>query len=339
MVKSEKDRNMKKQIITTFILLFCACMISLAQNHKKPTSIKKATVKAEKQVKKERMKAYKRKLLQVSPRVQFGIGNYFSTMTYETPNLGAEITHLTNDLKADFPWVPWKNVSIEQGPSTRTRTMQKNGEFYGIVGMNLPGIFVDMEIGPGRFSRASFSAGDLFGEGNLAETVAGQIIAPETKRSFTMKIGADVGRVLPDHLLPELDFGPVDVGIDGSAYYLMGVDFSYRVGTEIIDPSATEHLEEIFEPVPIISDRAKKEAAETIIGHIESNLPTYFWAPAFKGYGYSIKAYIDIGERLRITGGYNFERAKGMSFEDADWLQAGPIVKRRFYSFGISTQI
>lgn len=328
-----------KKILLAITIIVCAFGMVTAQTAKKPTTIKKATAKAEKQVKAERNKAYKKKLLQVSPRVQFGVGNYYATMTYEVPNLGAEIASMTNDLKDQFPWVPWKNVTIEQGPLERTRSMQKNGELYGIYGMNLPAVFVDLEIGPGRFSRAAFGLGDILGKGSLGETVADQVTAPRTKRSYTLKLGAEVGRLLPDHLQPELDFGPVQIGVDGSLYYLIGVDFSYRIGTEIIDPSATTHLEEIFAPVPIISDRAKKDAAETIIGHIESGLPSYFWAPAFKGYGYTAKAYINIGERLRITGGYNFERSKGMTFDEAEWLQGGPIVKRKFYTFGIETQI
>ena len=149
----------------------------------------------------------------------------------------------------------------------------------------------------------------------------------------------ELERILPDHWQPKLTFGNVKMGLGGSAYYVLSYDESYRVGLEVIDPNAKERLEGLFDPILFVPQAAKTQAAEMIVGHVENSLPSYFWLPAMQGIGFSGRAYIDFGKRVRIAARYHHERTKGVQPTNAEWFFTGPTIKRSFFALCLETQI
>lgn len=291
-------------------------------------------------------KVYLRKLIQVSPRVHYGFGNFQSTMSYRVPNLEAEIAEVANNLRTRFPWVPWKDITLgEEGDILRTRTMEKKGQFFGTVGLNIPIFFLDLEMGSGRFSESLFTTNEvwppnkLFKMEEMISLMIKRASMPDAKASMTLRVGMELERLLPNPWRPRLTYKLVSAGLDVEGYFLIGGDFSYRPGIEVIDPNAVEHLKGLFSGIPIVPDNAKSEAAELIVRQVESSLPTYFWIPGLRGFGLKGEAFIDIGHRLRINVNYHHEWAKGLKIKKAEWLQEGPSIERTFLSIGITTQI
>ena len=290
-------------------------------------------------------KAYLEKLTRISVRVPYGITSQQSEMTYKVPDVSHALADAANELKSEYPWVPWGEINWDTGDPYRTRNVSTQGQFFIRAGLNLPIIFVEIEGGAGRFSKPFLRPRDvlppwkIFQSDELTELVTRRVTTPKAQGAVTARIGVDMERIVPDHLLPRLEFGDFALGMDFSAYYLLGADFSYRVGLEIIDPSAVDHLEGLFSRVPLVSANTKRKAAEAIVGHVESGMISYFWPPALSGFGFSGKAYLDIGQRLRIAARYHRERARGIQFKTQDWLFRGPQVRTQFLSIGIETQI
>ena len=290
-------------------------------------------------------KAYLNKLTRVSLRVPYGLVSQESYMQYKVPDVTNALESAANELKSEYPWVPWGEISWDMGDPYRERRVSTQSQFFIRAGLNLPVIFVEIEGGAGRFSRAFLRPKDvlppwkILDEQELTHLVTRRITTPKAKGAVTARVGVDLERITPDHLLPRLEFGNVAVGLDLSAYYLIGADFSYQVGLEIVDPNAADHLEGLFSRVPLISQNTKRQAAEAIVGHVESSMITYFWPPALQGFGFSGKAYIDLGQRLRIAARYHRERARGLRLKTNDWLFQGPVVNTQFLSFGIETQL
>ncbi|MEZ4776526.1 MAG: hypothetical protein R3D00_25345 [Bacteroidia bacterium] len=290
-------------------------------------------------------KAYRKKLLRVSPRVHYGTGFYKSAMTYTLPDLNAGLDVVKAELKPTLPWVPWEKIDLTPYNTTKERALRKQGQFFGRAGINLPLFFIDVEGGIGMFSESMVEVGDVvpvkqfFNEQNLKELILKQVTTPRPKGALTARMGMELSRVLPDPWLPRVRFGQVAMGVDASGYYMFGTDMSYQAGLELIAPEAVTNLELLFDPIPLIPAKAKTEAAQTIIARVESKLPAYFWPPALTGYGLSGKVYVDVGRSLRFSACYHYEKARGISFESSEWLGQGPRVIRTFYSFGIESQL
>ncbi|MEZ4827959.1 MAG: hypothetical protein R3C61_17000 [Bacteroidia bacterium] len=291
------------------------------------------------------LKAYRKKLLRVSPRVHYGTGFYHSAMTYNLPDLNAGLDVVKAELKPTLPWVPWEKIDLSPYNTTQERALRKHGQFFGRAGINLPLFFIDVEGGIGMFNEASVEAGDVlkakkfFSEENLKQLIVKQVTSPRPKGALTARVGMELSRVIPDPWLPRVKMGPVTAGLDASGYYLFGTDMSYQAGLELISPEAVNSLELLFDPIPLIPAKTKTEAAQTIVSRIESKIPAYFWPPALTGYGLSGKLYVDVGKSLRFSACYHFEKARGISFESSEWLGQGPRVIRTFYSFGIESQL
>lgn len=293
-----------------------------------------------------RRKAYINKLSRVSVRAAYGFSSARSTMNYELPNLEATVANAANALKNQYAWVPWGQVDVPVGAPQRQRELNKNGQFFISAGLNIPLGFIEVEAGPGRFSQSAFALSDFMPpwEGldmaRTGELMMQRVASPEAKTAMTFRIGSELERLLPEHLLPKIRIGKsMSIGFDVSGYYLTSTDLSYRVGVEILDPQAVPHLEDLFSPIPLISDNTKTQAATAIVSHVESSLPTYFWLPALKGYGLGAKAYINLNHRLRFAARYHYEQTRGVQLEATDWMPRGPIVKTTFLSFGLETQI
>ncbi|RMG29373.1 MAG: hypothetical protein D6730_04000 [Bacteroidetes bacterium] len=290
-------------------------------------------------------RAWLKKLLQVSPRVNYGVGTFRASMAYHVPDLGASVSRAANELRGRFPWVPWSEVQLDFGDTYRQRQLQKPWKFFGTVGINLPLIFLDVETGSGRFSEPFITAAEvwppwtLFRMDEVMNLLLKRVTTPEAKGALSLRAGVELERLLPDHWRPRLSFGPFATGIDVQAYYLLGLDFSYRVGLEVIDPRAVAHLQAAFDPIPFVPQKAKEEAAAAIVGHVEASLPTYFWAPATHGWGIGAEAFLDIGKKVRFHASYFHEQSQGMRLQAADWLLQGPGIQRQFFTIGITTQL
>ena len=315
---------------------------ALLESNQAPDTTKK--IKPE-QAKPEWKNHYFKKLLQVSPRVHYGFGNYGSRMSYEVPNIEFAVRSAINELKDKYPWAPWKNVSIQPDANIRERINEQRGKFFTTAGINLPLIYIDIEASVGRYSQPLVTMKEVWppwkkvGEEGYGDLVAKRITTPRAKAAVTGRIGIELERLLPDHLSPRFQFGPVALGLDMSTYYVISADFSYRIGMESIAPDANTQIQKVFEPVPIISDEKKQEAAQALVGHIESKLPSYFWAPAMHGIGVSGKGYLDIGKRFRFAVNYHHEAMKGMKINQAEWLEPGPPVWTHFITFGIQSKL
>lgn len=283
--------------------------------------------------------------MKISPRVHYGTGFYQSAMTYQIPDITGSLEAAKTELHQDFPWVPWNKIDLQPYHTEKERALRKHGQFFGRAGLNLPLVFVDVEGGVGMFSESHITAedatplGKLFSEEKLKEIVIRQMTNPRPKGALTVRTGLELQRILPDQWLPRVRFGPFAAGLDGAGYFIFGTDMSYKTGVEIIDPAAREHLEELFDPIPLIPAKIKTEAANAIVTQVEAKIPTYFWPPALKGYGLSGKAYLDIGKSLRLSATYQYESLRGISFSGEEWLGEGPQVIRTFYSFGIESQL
>lgn len=293
-----------------------------------------------------RRKAYINKLSRVSVRAAYGFSSARSTMNYELPNLEATVASAANSLKSQYAWVPWGQVDVPVGAPQRQRELNKNGQFFISAGLNIPLGFIEVEAGPGRFSQSAFALSDFMPPwkgldmARTGELMMQRVASPEAKTAMTFRIGSELERLLPEHLLPKIRLGQsMSIGFDVSGYYLTSTDMSYRVGVEILDPQAVPHLEDLFSPIPLISDNTKTQAATAIVSHVESSLPTYFWLPALKGYGFGAKAYINLNHRLRFAARYHYEQTRGVRLEATDWMPRGPVVKTTFLSFGLETQI
>lgn len=288
---------------------------------------------------------YMSKLLQVSPRIHFGIGSFQSTMTYNMPDLSELVDNSLGSLQNTYPWVPWKNISVAPEAGTRTRMQQQAGKFFGTFGLNLPFIFMDLEVGAGRFAQPTLTFGDIWPPGELfrlqqlTNLVIDRITASKPKRSATLRIGIEGERLIPEAMLPRVEFKNMALGLDISLYSLLGVDMSYRPGAEMMGENAAESLENSFASIPLVGDETKRLAAEAIMAQIEESLPLYLWIPAMKGIGFSAKAYLDLGAHTRFVLQYHQENSKGLKVSNEDWLQSGPALKRTFFTFGISTQL
>ena len=298
------------------------------------------------EAKKASRKAYLRKLLSVSPRISYGVGFDRSAMNYNLPNLAPFIESAKEKLNLQYSWIPWNQVDISPINTNRERELVKNGKMSATAGINLPVIFIDVEAGAGRFSNALLAFKDVFPPWKLFNKVETfenimlkRVTTPETQTAFTLKAGVELERILPQRWQPNIDFGKIDMGLDGSFYYVISYDDSYRIGLEAIDPNAQERLEHVFESVPLIPHTIKEKAAQSIIGHVESSLPSYFWLPAMHGFGYSGKVYVDFGKRVRIAARYHREKTKGIQPTNADWFFTGPTVKRSFFTVSLETQI
>lgn len=293
-----------------------------------------------------RRKAYVNKLTRFSVRAAYGFGQYRSTMQYELPNLEATVAEAVNSLQSQYAWVPWGQVEVPTTAPQRERVLNKRGQFRIAAGLNVPLGFIEIEAGPGRFSESAYSLQDVWPPWQgLDMTRAGELMmqrvaTPEAKTSMTLRMGTELERLLPEHLLPKLRLGKkLAMGFDASAYYLTGTDLSYRTGVELLDPHAVDHLQDLFDPIPLIPKATKTQAAEAIVAHVESSLPGYFWLPALRGYGLGAKAYVNLNPRLRFAARYQFERSQGLRLESTDWMPRGPVVSTTSFSFGIETQI
>lgn len=298
-----------------------------------------------KEVKAYWKKAYFAKLRKVSPRVSYGIGNFEASMRYRVPDVQGILAETANDLDSKYRWVPWNKIEIEPSEPFRTKTLKKSGNFFLTTGINLPLFFVDVEAGVGRFSEPLLTVSEVF---PLSESVSSEgfgnllikrVTTPTAKASVNLRVGLELERVLPDHLLPRLEFGMFAAGVDVGAYYLIGADFSYRAGFEVLGDEILEKIESAFDPIPIISDQAKKDAAYAILGHMESRTPAYLWVPAFQGYGLKGQVYLDIGQGLRIAGTYTHEKSFGLKLKNTDWLKQGPQIWRNFFTLGIESKL
>ena len=291
-------------------------------------------------------KAYLRKLLSISPRISYGVGFDRSVMNYNLPTLTPYIESAREKLNLQYSWIPWNKINLSPINTNREKELIKKGKMSATAGINLPVIFIDVEAGAGRFSNALLAFRDVFPpwklfnkEETFRNLLLKRVSTPETQTAFTIKTGIELERVLPQRWQPNLDFGKIDMGLDGSFYYVLSYDDSYRVGLEAIDPNAQKRLEDLFEPVALIPHTVKEKAAQAIIGHVESSLPSYFWMPAMHGFGYSGKVYIDFGKRVRIAARYHREKTKGIQVTNSDWLFTGPTVKRSFFTVSLETQI
>lgn len=288
---------------------------------------------------------YMRRLLKISPRIHYGVGNFRSSMTYDLPNLSNALGNTVNSLKEKYPWVPWKQVSVIPQEGTRTRTVRQQGKFFGTVGINLPVIFLEMEAGGGRFTQPAITFSDvwppreLFQLEQLTNIMVERITQSKPQRTATLRVGVDAERLIPMAYLPRMEFKRAAIGLDASAYYLLGVDMSYRSGIELLGENAEEKLVESFGSIPLVSETVKMQAAQSIIRQMENSLPSYLWPPAMQGFGLVGKAYIDLGQDTRISLQYHLERSKGLSFTKGEFLQQGPALNRTFLTFGITTQL
>ena len=268
-----------------------------------PDTLKKIKTEKEKPEWKTR---YIKKLTQVSPRVHYGWGNYTTRMSYQVPDIDFAVSSAINELKNKYPWAPWKKVSIQPDAEFREKINEQKGKFFTSAGINLPLIFIDIEASVGRYSQPIITMEEVWpvwkkvGEQSYSELLEKRVTTPRAKASLTGRIGIELERLLPDHLQPRFQFGPIALGLDMSTYYVMSADFSYRVGLEAIAPDAAAQVQKVFEPVPIVSEEKKREAAVALVGHIESKIPSYFWAPAMHGIGISGKGYLDIGKAFSI---------------------------------------
>lgn len=290
-------------------------------------------------------KAYFAKLRKVSPRVSYGIGNFEASMRYKVPDVQQILAETANDLDSKYRWIPWNKIDVEPADPFRTKTLKKSGNFFLTTGLNLPIFFVDVEAGVGRFSEPLLTVSEVF---PIRESVSSEgfgklmlkrVTTPTTKGSVNLRVGVELERVLPDHLLPRLKFGMFAAGIDVGAYYLIGADFSYRAGFEVLGEEILGKIENALAPVPIISAQAKKDAANAILGHMESRTPAYLWVPAFQGYGLKGQVYFDIGQGLRIAGTYTQEKSFGLQLKGTDWLKQGPQIWRNFFTLGIESKL
>ncbi|MEM7367501.1 MAG: hypothetical protein AAF587_02800 [Bacteroidota bacterium] len=288
---------------------------------------------------------YMRKLLQVSPRISYGVGSFKSTMTYDLPNLSNALGNTVNNLQEKYPWVPWKQVTVIPTEGTRTRTVRQQGKFFGTVGMNLPVVFVEIEAGGGRFTQPALTLKDLwppnelFQLERLTSLMVDRVTQSKPQRAANLRIGIDAERLIPAAYLPRKEFKRTAIGLDASAYYLLGVDLSYKSGIELLGEHAAEKMVESFGSIPLVSETVKMQAAQSMIRQIEQSLPAYLWPPAMQGFGLVGKAYWDLGTHTRIVLQYHFEHTKGLSFTDGDFLQQGPALRRTFLTFGITTQL
>lgn len=334
--------------LLVFLGLFLWLHVGVAgQNYFHSISLNQPDVhlRPEPPAKKAWSRAYVQKLLLVSPRTNFGVGTFHTQMTYFVPDLGAFVEDAARDLKGTFPWVPWNEVQVDVGNVNRTRSLRKPWTFYGTVGVNLPFVFIDLEAGAGRFSQPFLMVEDvmppwrLFGLDALIDLVGKRIATPGEKGSLTLRLGAELERLLPDPYLPRLRLGGMEAGLDLQGYFLLGADLSYRTGLEVVEPRALARLAEVLDPVPLVPQNIKSDAAEAILKHVEAALPTYFWAPIFKGWGLGAEAYLDLNGRLRVHGSFQLEQARGLKVEGADWLQAGPSMYRTFFTIGVTAPL
>ena len=315
---------------------------ALMETFQEPDTIKKIKSESERPEWKTR---YIKKLTQVSPRVHYGIGNYFARMNYEVPNIDFAVSSAINDLKSKYPWAPWNKVSVQPDATVRDKMNDQKGKFFTTAGINLPIIFIDIEASVGRYSQPLVTLKEVWppwkkaGEEGYSALLAKRITTPRAKAAVTGRAGIELERLLPDHLIPRFQFGPAALGMDMSTYYVISADFSYRIGLESIAPDAAKQIQKVFDPVPLISDEKKHEAAQALVGHIESKIPSYFWAPAMHGMGVSGKVYLDIGRRFRFAVNYHHEAMKGMKINQAEWLEPGPHIWTRFITFGIQSKL
>lgn len=290
-------------------------------------------------------KAYFAKLRKVSPRVSYGIGNFEASMRYEVPDVRQALTETANDLESKYRWIPWNKIDVQASEPFRTKTLKKTGNFFLTTGINLPIFFVDVEAGVGRFSEPLLTVSEVFplresvSSAGFGELLIKRVTTPTTKGSLNLRAGVELERVLPDHLLPRLTFGMFAAGIDVGAYYLIGADFSYRTGFEVLGDEILEKIENVFAPIPLVPDQTKKDAANAILGHMEARVPAYLWVPAFQGYGLKGQVYLDIGQGLRIAGTYTHEKSFGLKLKSTDWLKQGPQIWRNFFTLGVESKL
>ncbi|MEL6252480.1 MAG: hypothetical protein AAFR87_10765 [Bacteroidota bacterium] len=283
------------------------------------------------------------KLRKVSPRVSYGIGTFESSMRYKVPDLQNALIGAGNDLDNKYRWIPWNQIELQPTDPYRTKTLRKSGNFYFTGGINLPVFFLDIEAGVGRFSeplltvKEIFPLGETVSKEGFGELLLKRVTTPSKRGTLNMRLGIEAERVLPDHLLPRLEYGPFAIGIDAGAYYLLGADFSYRVGFEVVGEEAYEKITGVFDPIPLVPNNIKEEAITALLGHIESRIPAYPWAPAFQGYGLKGQVYLDIGKGLRIAGTYTHEKAFGLKLK-GEWLNPGPQIWRNFFTIGIESK-
>lgn len=317
---------------------------SLGLNSLYAQKISKKAEKVEQKRRAQKMK-YFYKLLSVSPRADFGIGFHHSRMTYQIPSLNNQVQEVQNELKGQYPWVPWKDVEIENGNPERTRSLRKGGEFYFTGGLNLPVIFIEVEAGIGKFSDPFLTIDKVFPPWKLTkkdeieDILVDRILSTDPKASFNLRIGGELERLLPEYWQPRMKVGFVEIGLDASAYFTLGFDMSYRPGVELIAPEATNSLESAFQPIPVISDNMKSDAARAIINRIEQKIPTYLWAPASRGYGIGTEAYVNLGRSMRLSIHYRHERSRGLRLNELNWMMRGPKLKRDYLTIGIHTRI
>ncbi|MEM6800934.1 MAG: hypothetical protein AAF696_05990 [Bacteroidota bacterium] len=289
-------------------------------------------------------KAYFAKLRKVSPRVSYGIGSFESRIRYRVPDIQNALIGAANDLDNQYRWIPWNQLELQPEDPYRTKSLKKSGNFYFTGGINLPLFFLDIEAGVGRFSEPLITLDEIFPLGEslsqegFASLLLKRITTPSTKGSINFRLGLELERVLPDHLLPRLSFKHFAIGIDAGAYYLIGADFSYRVGFEVLGEETLAKIENVFEPIPFVPAETKRKAATALLGQIESRIPAYPWAPAFQGYGLKGQIYLDIGKGLRIAGTYTHEKSFGLNLKSAEWLNQGPEIWRSFFTLGIESK-
>ncbi|MEL6671357.1 MAG: hypothetical protein AAFR61_04170 [Bacteroidota bacterium] len=288
---------------------------------------------------------YMKKLMRVSARVSYGIGQFESYMSYELPDISEDVNAVAQQLGATYAWVPWDKVQLQPTNLKREKSQRNLGQFYSNTGINLPIFFLDVETSIGRFSEPLIQFDEVWppwkkaNKEDMAYLLIKRAINPDAKGMINLKIGLESERLLPDHLQPRIRFGDVQVGLDVMAYYLIGADLSYNVGLEVINGNAQEHLMDVFEGVPLITNRMKEDAAQAIISQVESRLPSYFWPPALQGFGLGGKVYVDVGKRFRLAARYQSERTQGIKLETPEYSLQGPTVYRHFFSIGIESQL
>ncbi|MEZ4851994.1 MAG: hypothetical protein R3B93_26005 [Bacteroidia bacterium] len=292
-----------------------------------------------------RKKAYLKQLLSVSPRVSYGVSFERAYMSYQVPMIDQYLKDGLDAVIDQFPWIRSDKVTLKPSDPNREREMIKRGRMTAVAGLNLPVIFVDVEAGAGRFGESLITFKDvippwkLFNSNSAREMLLDKVSGAGSQTAVSLKAGLELERILPDRWKPELNYGNVKMGLGGTFYFLASYDESYRVGAEIIAPDTRQQLVNLFEPFSFIPQNAKDDAVDKIINHVETSLPAYFWIPVMRGIGYSGKAYLDLGSRLRISARYHRERTRGLQPTNVEWLLSGPAVKRSFFAISIETQI
>ncbi|MEM7657655.1 MAG: hypothetical protein AAF399_16105 [Bacteroidota bacterium] len=288
-----------------------------------------------------------KQLLQISPRFQYGIGSYWANMTYPQPDLTVPVDNALSSLQGRFPWVPWSELDLVEGdPMPRERKFQTHGKFFGVAGVNLPVIFIELEAGSGRFQQPQLSLGDFwpisqgFSLRNLGELMVERVSKGKPSNgAATLRIGVDLERLLPEHKQLKWQRNRLALGLDASVYYFGGVDLSYRPGVELLNQDFAEKVEALLDPIPLVSATKKAEASEAITQQIDQHLPAYFWVPALRGVGFIGRTYLDVGRFFRFQVAFHYERGRGLKLPNSEWLQAGPVVNRRFLTLSVSRQL